>query len=559
MTSSEQHQRSPNLRRLYHICLGVTILSLIILQLKGTVRFTDDFSLINTDTITSTLIAPDDVITARNEVASTNERMQKEDAIEARIEEARINERMKEEDAMKARMEEEDVVNARNGEAADNERMNILLLYADDWRHDTIGVAGDKVVHTPVIDKLSSEGIRFTHNCVTTSICWISRATLTTGQYLSRHKQVMLKEPLLYYENYWNETYPGLLRDRGYHTGQVGKWQFHKYPREEWDFSTSDEYGWHWREIAGKMIHVTQKNEYDALEFLRKRPKDKPFLLTTAFFAPHCVDGSPEQYYPQNETKKLYNDVNITIPLNGIDMDESWKRLPSFFTEENEARGRWHWRFDEPVKAETMMKNFYRMETEVDKACGNIIEELSRQGVLNKTLIIFTTDNGNMHGEHGLAGKWFPYQESIRVPLVIRDPRMPSKAHGSTNDDFTLNIDLASTIISAAGVEQPARMQGRDISELYLPSKRNKMLSDPWRKDFFYEFPVREDPFHIPSSNALIEKNFKYIEWLEFNVSQLFDLINDRFEENDLINDAKHSRRISKMKHRLKELAAAAL
>jgi len=533
MVSSLDDKRIAPVRRIYHLAVIVVIVSLIIIQFNGNLRYTAKVSSINSGSIMPDLIG-----------LKTNLARNMEDIptiLQTNFDSTEGNAR------------------PMNKEVANDERLNVLLLYADDWRHDTIGVAGDKVVHTPEIDRLSSEGIRFTHNCVTTSLCWISRATLTTGQYLSRHKQIKLLNPLSYYENAWNETYPALLRDRGYYTGQVGKWQFHTYPRDKWNFTSDDEYGWHWREIAGKMVHVTKKNELDAMEFLKTRPKDSPFLLTVAFFAPHGVDGDPQQYYPQKESLGLYNDVNFTIPLNGINMDESWNRLPSFFNEINEGRKRWHWRYDEPIKAEKMMKNFYRMETEVDKTCGNLIKELSRQGVLNKTLIIFTTDNGNSHGEHGLAGKWFPYQESIRVPLVIRDPRMPSEAHGTTNDEFTLNIDLASTILSAAGVEQPARMQGRDISELYLPSKRNKMLSDPWRKDFFYEFPVREDPFHIPSSNALIEKNFKYIEWLEFNVSQLFDLINDRFEENDLINDAKHSRRISKMKHRLKELAAAAL
>jgi len=113
--------------------------------------------------------------------------------------------------------------------------MNILVLYADDWRHDTLGVAGNPVVKTPVLDRLASEGVRFTHNCVTTSICGISRASLFTGQWMSRHgcrNFRMWKTP-------WKETFPGLLREHGYYVGHVGKWHNGKIPAERFDFARS--------------------------------------------------------------------------------------------------------------------------------------------------------------------------------------------------------------------------------------------------------------------------------------------------------------------------------
>ena len=103
--------------------------------------------------------------------------------------------------------------------AADSEsKMNILVLYADDWRHDTLGVAGNPVVKTPHLDQLANSGMRFTQNCVTTSICGISRATLFTGQWMSRHGNRSFKP----WNTPWAETYPGLLRDNGYHVGHVG-------------------------------------------------------------------------------------------------------------------------------------------------------------------------------------------------------------------------------------------------------------------------------------------------------------------------------------------------
>ena len=112
--------------------------------------------------------------------------------------------------------------------AAPEKPLNILILYADDWRFDTLGCAGNPVVQTPQLDQLAKEGMRFTHNCVTTSVCWVSRANLFTGQWMSRNGQPpsgMFKTP-------WAETYPGLLRARGYHTGHVGKWHNGTFPAE---------------------------------------------------------------------------------------------------------------------------------------------------------------------------------------------------------------------------------------------------------------------------------------------------------------------------------------
>ena len=110
--------------------------------------------------------------------------------------------------------------------------LNILMLYADDWRHDTLGVAGNPVVKTPVLDRLSAESMRFTHNCVTTAICGVSRASLFTGQWMSRHGN----EGFGPFKTPWNETYPGLLRENGYYVGHVGKWHNGQFPAGNFDF-----------------------------------------------------------------------------------------------------------------------------------------------------------------------------------------------------------------------------------------------------------------------------------------------------------------------------------
>lgn len=431
---------------------------------------------------------------------------------------------------------------------AESTPMNILVLYADDWRHDTLGVAGNPVVKTPTLDGLAQGGMRFTHNCVTTSICGISRASLFTGQWMSRHGNRSFKP----WKTDWAETYPGLLRENGYHVGHVGKWHNGKFPAKNFDFGRAY-HGRHWiEEKDGTKIHVTQKNENDALEFLQARPDNKPFCLTLAFFATHAEDHNPLQFLPQPESVDLYKNVKIPVAVNAT--QESFERLPEFVgNEKNEGRNRWHWRFDTPEKYQSMMKNYYRLATEVDSTCGRVLAELKKQGVLENTLVIFTTDNGYYHAEHGLADKWYPHQESIRVPLIISDPRMAKSRHGKTNDDFTLNVDLAPTILAAAGIESPRTMQGTDLSVLYLADEKTD-----WRDEFFYEHPMLRNSDFIPASEALVQKDWKYFYWPAFKREQLFDLRSDPIEENDLAEDPAHADKLAEMRKRFAELKAAA-
>ena len=426
--------------------------------------------------------------------------------------------------------------------------MNILVLLADDWRYDTLHCAGDAVVQTPHLDRLATEGLRFTRACVTTAICGVSRATLFTGQWMSRHGNPGFQM----FDTPWAETYPGRLRANGYFVGHIGKWHNGKFPADKFDFGRSY-MGTHWiKERDGTKVHVTQKNENDALDFLRTRPADKPFCLTLAFFATHAEDQNPLQYLPQPESMKLYQDVTVPVPVNAT--DESFHRLPPFLaTEKNEGRVRWHWRYDSPEKFQTMMKNYYRLATEVDTTCGRVLAELRTQGLLDNTLVIFTGDNGYYHAEHGLADKWYPHEESIRVPLIIRDPRMGKVKRGQTNDDFALNVDLAPTILAAAGVKAPARMQGSDLAPLYLAAQK-----PAWREEFFYEHATIGNTNKIPASQALVRKDWKYFYWPDFQTEQLFDLCADPIEEHDLVSDPAQAARLAEMRHRFAQLKVAA-
>ena len=435
------------------------------------------------------------------------------------------------------------------------EPLNIVLLYADDWRHDTLGCAGNPVVQTPRLDQLARDGVRFTRNAVTTSICGVSRATLLTGQWMSRHGNrgfAMFATP-------WSETFPAQLRTHGYWVGHVGKWHNGKFPAAEYDSPASAlANGTHWIEQPGitqpdgTRIHVTEKNERDAIDFLRARPNDKPFCLTVAFFAAHAEDGNKAQYLPQPASMALYRDVTVPVPPTAN--DAAFRALPPFLaSDRNEGRNRWKWRFDTPERYQESMKNYYRLASEVDATCGRVIDELRAQGVLDRTLVIFTTDNGYFHGEHGLADKWYPFEESIRVPLIVWDPRMPAAQRGTTSDARTLNVDLAPTILAAARLTPPAGMQGHDIAPLYLDAH-----PPAWRSEFYYEHPMLTSRDFIPASEAVVRDRWKYIFWPDWGVEQLFDLERDPREERDLAGDTAYAAQLEAMRDALTRLRAEA-
>lgn len=427
--------------------------------------------------------------------------------------------------------------------------MNVLLLLADDWRYDTLTVAGNPVVQTPNIDKLSAEGVRFTQACVTTAICGVSRASILTGQWMSRHGNHGFNA----FNTPWSETYPSILRENGYHIGHVGKWHCGTFPADQFDFGRSYN-GKHWMPDGnGGEIHVTQKNLQDTMEFFDTRPKGKPFMLNLCFFAPHAQDGNPAQYLPQEKSMSLYQ--HVTIPNPPLRNETALHNLPPFLQDErNEGRIRYHWRFDTAESYQRMMKNYYRLCTEVDEVCGAVIERLRTEGLLDNTLIIFIGDNGYFHGDRMLADKWFPYNESIRVPLIIRDPRMAATTRGTTNDEFVLNVDVAPTILAGTGMKTPTTMQGRDCAPLYMP--RDKFT--PWRTEFFYEHATVGNQHRIPASQALVRKDVKFTYWPEWNYEELYNLTQDPQEQHNLIADPKHKAQGDALRNHLVELAKQA-
>ena len=423
--------------------------------------------------------------------------------------------------------------------------LNIVVLVIDDMRWDSIGAAGNRVVRTPQLDRLAADGIRFTQARVTTSICMVSRATLLTGQYMSRHGIDRFGKPLT--PEAFATTYPGLLRRAGYWTGYVGKYDVGAPRPSDFDFVRAY-HGRHWLEgDGGERVHVTEQNARDAADFLRARPKDKPFLLSVGYFAPHAEDSAREQYLPQDWSAEAYRGARVPRPLLG--RPEFLEALPPFLSADaNEGRVRYKWRFDTPERYQEYMIRYYRLITEVDTAVGRLVDDLKAQGVYDNTLIVFIGDNGYFHGERGLADKWYPYEQALRVPLVVRDPRLPARRRGMTSDRLALNLDVAPTIVAAAGIGVPETMQGRDLGPLYLTGPAPK-----WRDEFFYEHPTITSRDRIPTSLAVVRQDWKYVSWPEFEHVQLFDLRKDPNELTNLASQPAHAGRRDAMQRRLEE------
>jgi arylsulfatase len=432
--------------------------------------------------------------------------------------------------------------------------LNIVIFYPDDWRYDAIGDAQPEgVVHTPFLTQLAKEGIRFTHNAVTTSVCWISRATLFTGRYVSQHRSERLYCPIFTMPQNWNHTWPAMLRTAGnYFVGHVGKWQFHNpNPAALFDWSSFHE-GHHWYTKRGKKIHAADMARDDAIRFLRERPPTQNFALTVAFYPPKPLGLTPQlgsQWQPDEAHAALYDNQTFHQPYN---YSEAFSVLPPFL-KRGYTYDRWNTRWKTSEQYQASMKHYYALVSHIDDACRDVVAELDRQGVLNTTLLLISADNGLFLGAHAMGGKWHPYQESIRVPLIVWDPRMARSKHGTTNDAYTLNVDLAPTVVAAAGLAVDPRMQGRDLADLYVKKKKKKKTDDgdttdtkpkpffetdvtPWREDFYYEFPLPE----FPASTALVTRRYKYIRWNRMNgKEQLFDLQNDPFELNDMLSSQK--------------------
>jgi len=427
---------------------------------------------------------------------------------------------------------------------------NIIFLLTDDQRADTMGCAGNPIIRTPNMDDLANYGVRFNNAFVTTSICASSRASIFTGQWTRRHGITDFQTP--FSEAALAQTYPMLLSQAGYRIGFIGKYGVgakKDLPIDKYDYwkGFPGQGRYENKDEDGNYKHLTRIMGEQAIEFLNGCSHDRSFCLSVSFKAPHVQDNDPRQFIYDRAYENLYSDVTIPTPetANPLYFDA----LPEFLRT-SEARRRWQIRFPNPEMFQESVKSYYRLITGVDVVIGKIRDRLKQLNFDDNTVIMLTGDNGFYLGEYGLAGKWFPHELSIRVPLLVYDPRADTKRRGLVLDQMALNVDIAPTILELAHLEVPQQMQGRSLLPL-LKGKKPK-----WRTEFFYEHPFVHKT--IARSEALRTQRWKYARYIDYNYEELYDLKNDPTETINLAKDEKYRETLTSLRKRCSDLAKKA-
>ena len=429
------------------------------------------------------------------------------------------------------------------GQPGSLKRPNIIFILTDDQRADALGYAGNKIIQTPEMDRLAREGVYFKNAFVTTPISAASRASVLTGLYERTHGYTFGQGDLK--KTYMDIAYPVLLKKSGYSTGLFGKLGVN-YKGAESLFDEADIYdrngrfidrrGYFYKTIGKDTVHLTRFTGYEGQEFVRNAPKDKPFCLTLCFSAPHAHDPAPDQYFWQNKSDTRY--AGIAIPAPVMAEDQYFNALP-LEVREGYNRTRWYWRYDTPEKYQHSMKGYYRMISEIDDEIGELRKVLAEMGIADNTVIIFMSDNGYFTGERQLAGKWLMYDLSLKVPMILYDPRV--KKHQDVND-MVLNIDIAKTILDLAGVTAPEPYQG-----LSLVPYINRKKPEKVRKEILFEH-LWDIP-QIHSSEGIRTEEWKYFRYRFINApEELYNLKKDPMEKINLAQNPKYRDILDKLR-----------
>jgi choline-sulfatase len=429
-----------------------------------------------------------------------------------------------------------------------DERPNIVFFFADDQTTRTLGCYGNEVVQTPNIDSLAEQGTLFRNAFVSQPICWVSRTTILSG--LVGRSYGMPGNADQARPDAVETLYSDILRENGYRTGYFGKWHA-KMPKDFKEEEHFDEFEAIFRRPFykempdGSLRHETELIVDKGIEFLKSQPKDQPFALNMWFNACHAEDADRRPgigHFPwPRAVDGMYEDIEIAPPR--LSDPAIFEEQPDFL-QTTINRERFFWRWNTPEKYETNMRAYYRMVSGIDGAIGRFVEALEEAGLADNTIIVYSADNGYHMGNRGFAGKWSHYDESIRVPLVVYDPRVKRSQRGQVTDALALNLDFPSTFLDWAGVEVPSRYQGQSLKPVVERGK-----PDDWRMETFHEhFAVRQ---RIPAFEGIRNEQFKYVRYLDHdNYEFLHDLKNDPDELVNLADNPEYAKTLQNMRAR---------
>jgi arylsulfatase A-like enzyme len=460
-------------------------------------------------------------------------------------------------------------------------RPNILFIMTDDHASHAISAYGSKINKTPNIDRLAKEGMLFKKCFVVNSICTPSRAAILTGKYSHKNGVPVFNR---FDGSQW--TVAKELQKAGYHTGIIGKWHLQ-----------SDPTGFdHWIVLPGqgkyhdpdfvsaegrKVIngYATDIITDLSMEFLENRPKDKPFFLMYHHKAPH------RPFEPDEKHRKMFENVEIPEP---VTFNDDYKnrasaaaaaemRIDKHFTRNDlklkppaglkpGEEAKWSFKVDEEMTVEVngqkktltgqelkkwkyqrYMRDYLACVASVDDNIGRMLDYLEKTGLSKNTIVVYTSDQGFYLGDHNWFDKRFMYEESLRMPFLIRYPGQ-IKA-GTTSDGMILNVDFAPTFLELAGLKAPSDVQGRSIVPL-LEGKKPK----DWRTSMYYRYYCHPAEHNVYRHYGVRDERYKLIYFEDQKEWELFDLQKDPHEMKSVYEDPSYAPVVTKMKAELERL-----
>ncbi|MBS1803961.1 MAG: sulfatase [Acidobacteria bacterium] len=434
---------------------------------------------------------------------------------------------------------------------------NIVCFVGEGLRWDEFSSAGNKILHTPNMDRIASEGCTFRNAFVVNALCLPSRATMLTGMYSHTTGAVSNvagkippKFPLV----------SDLLQKAGYETAFLGKSHIEGALMEHnWDYyfgfvGQADYYrpvitegvrGKYGKAQLYEGQYVDTLLTQKAVEWL-KQERTKPFCLFLWFYAPHAP------FYCPKDMVNDFNGVPIPKPATFDEDQKGYPGKPKSVAEADNKVGYSEVFNDDPRSLEELVKDHYAGVQDNDRNVGAIWQELERQKATDKTAILLSSDHGFFLGEHHFYDKRLMYEPSIRVPMMLRYPGKVKS--GASRDDMVLNLDMAPTLLEIAGLPVPRDMQGKS----FLGLAEGKQDSQ-WRKDWLYEFYEYPGFENVRPSRGVRTERYKLIHYfLAPEEWELYDLQSDPDEANNIYwkHDVETIRLVEDLKARLQALRA---
>ena len=452
------------------------------------------------------------------------------------------------------------------------ERPNILFIMTDDHAAHAMSCYGSRINETPQLDRIAEGGVRFDNCFCTNSICAPSRASILTGTYNHVNGVTTLETPL----DGRQVTFPKLLQASGYQTAIIGKW--HLGHGGNYDPTGFD----YWNVLPGQgayhnpeMLELGERKPYQgyatdlitdlSLGWLEQRDKDKPFLLMCHHKAPH------RPWEPDEKHAAMYEDIAIPKPETfnddynnrasaaaaatmrvGRDLNLEDLKVPTPEGLTPEAEKNWKYRH--------YIKDYLRCVASVDDNVGRLLDYLDDKGLAEDTVVVYTSDQGFFLGDHGWYDKRFMYEESLRMPYLMRYPRLIEA--GTVNENMILNVDFPATFLDLAGLPIPEHFQGRSFRPLLEGD-----TPEDWQTSMYYRYWMHGAHHNVYAHYGVRTETHKLIYYYADPLGQpgtvgdaeepeweLFDLEHDPYELENIVDDPDRAELVADLKAELGRL-----